>query len=96
MLTSLLLPSIFCFPSSFLSIDISADSISLKCIILPISFPLCQDGKELVSELNMDLTEEYSSDVLDKESQLEIKTGDGHNACATCMLGGKLLWVIQI
>ncbi|KAK6244712.1 hypothetical protein QUC31_011121 [Theobroma cacao] len=53
-------------------------------------FPV-QDGKELISELNMDPTEEYSSDVLDKESQLEIKTGGGHNACVTCMLGGKLL-----
>ncbi|XP_017976902.1 PREDICTED: uncharacterized protein LOC18597975 isoform X4 [Theobroma cacao] len=53
-------------------------------------FPV-QDGKELISELNMDQTEEYSSDVLDKESQLEIKTGGGHNACVTCMLGGKLL-----
>ncbi|XWS55838.1 hypothetical protein CRYUN_Cryun09bG0034400 [Craigia yunnanensis] len=53
-------------------------------------FPV-QDGKELISELNMDQTEEYSNDVLDKESQLEIKTGDGRNACVTCMLGGKLL-----
>ncbi|WRX24831.1 SNF2 [Theobroma cacao] len=53
-------------------------------------FPV-QGGKELISELNMDQTEEYSSDVLDKESQLEIKTGGGHNACVTCMLGGKLL-----
>ncbi|XP_022743956.1 chromodomain-helicase-DNA-binding protein 3-like [Durio zibethinus] len=53
-------------------------------------FPV-QDGKELISELNMYQTEEYSSDVLDKESQLEIKTGSGHNACVTCMLGGKLL-----
>ncbi|XP_039002434.1 uncharacterized protein LOC120128894 isoform X2 [Hibiscus syriacus] len=54
------------------------------------AFPT-QDGKESLTELNMDQTEERTSDVLDKESQFEILTGDGHSVCLTCMRGGKLL-----
>ncbi|KAK8546312.1 hypothetical protein V6N12_027101 [Hibiscus sabdariffa] len=50
-----------------------------------------QDGKESVTELNMDQIEACTSDVLDKESQLEIITGDIHSVCVTCMRGGKLL-----
>ncbi|XVE76171.1 hypothetical protein DITRI_Ditri12bG0151600 [Diplodiscus trichospermus] len=53
-------------------------------------FPV-QDGKASIDELNKNQIEEYSSDVLDKESQLEIRTGNRHNACVTCMLGGNLL-----
>ncbi|KAK8994621.1 hypothetical protein V6N11_045697 [Hibiscus sabdariffa] len=50
-----------------------------------------QDGKESVTDLNMDQIEACTSDALDKESQLEIITGDGHSICVTCMRGGKLL-----
>ncbi|GMI84743.1 hypothetical protein HRI_002143600 [Hibiscus trionum] len=54
------------------------------------AFPT-QDGKESITELNMDQTEACTGDVLDKESELEIITGDGHSVCVTCMRGGKLL-----